>query len=88
MVCLIDEITCRQSHTWPKTISYPISAPDKTTAYTASMIPVSHLAREGLTPIAMGMVLCNDTERLDAYVRMVQGLHQEGVVRLFDGIEF
>lgn len=43
------------------------------------MIPVSHLAREGFTPAAMGMVLCNDAN-IDAYVRMVQGFHAEGVV--------
>lgn len=43
------------------------------------MIPVSHLAREGFTPAAMGMVLCNDAN-LEAYVQMVQGFHAEGVV--------
>lgn len=44
------------------------------------MIPVSHLARDGFTPIAMGMVLCNDAD-VTPYVNMVQGLHVEGVVR-------
>lgn len=43
------------------------------------MIPVAHLAREGFTPVAMGMVLCND-DNLSAFVTMVQGLHAEGVV--------
>lgn len=46
------------------------------------MIPVSHLAREGLVPITMGMVLCNEpADRIDPYVKMVHGLHAEGVVR-------
>ena len=44
------------------------------------MIPVSHLARDGFTPIAMGMVLCNDPD-VTSYVQMVQGFHAEGVVR-------
>lgn len=43
------------------------------------MIPVSTLAREGLLPVTMGMVLCND-DKMDAFVHMVQGLHAEGVV--------
>lgn len=43
------------------------------------MIPVSTLAREGLLPVTMGMVLCND-DNLDPFVNMVQGLHAEGVV--------
>ena len=43
------------------------------------MIPVAHLAREGFTPITMGMVLCNDAN-IEAYVSMVQGFHAEGVV--------
>jgi hypothetical protein len=42
------------------------------------MIPVSHLARDGFTPAAMGMVLCNDAN-ISQYVSMVQGLHAEGV---------
>lgn len=42
------------------------------------MIPVSTLAREGLLPVTMGMVLCND-DRMEAFVQMVQGLHAEGV---------
>jgi hypothetical protein len=50
-----------------------------TESSTATMIPVSTLAREGLLPVAMGMVLCND-ENMAQYVSMVQGLHAEGVV--------
>jgi hypothetical protein len=67
----------RQSQTWPSTIIYP-SIPTPTESYTATMIPVSHLAREGFTPAAMGMVLCNDAN-ISQYVSMVQGLHAEGV---------
>ncbi|RSH87262.1 hypothetical protein EHS25_003171 [Saitozyma podzolica] len=66
-----------QSQTWPSTIIYP-SIPTPTESYTATMIPVSHLAREGFTPAAMGMVLCNDAN-ISQYVSMVQGLHAEGV---------
>jgi hypothetical protein len=68
-----------QSTTWPANISYPAEplANENATA-TATMIPVSHLAREGFTPAAMGMVLCNDSN-IEAYVQMVQGLHAEGV---------
>ena len=43
------------------------------------MMPVAHLARDGFTPVAMGMVLCNDAN-ITEYVNMVQGLHAEGVV--------
>lgn len=43
------------------------------------MIPVAYLAREGFTPIAMGMVLCNDAN-IERYVSLVQSLHAEGVV--------
>ena len=49
------------------------------------MIPVSHLARNGMAPVAMGMVLCNDVN-IDAYVNMVQGLHAEGVVSTPSGL--
>ncbi|RSH83645.1 hypothetical protein EHS25_005549 [Saitozyma podzolica] len=66
-----------QSHTWPSTITYP-PTPTPTESYTATMIPVSHLAREGFTPAAMGMVLCDDAN-ISQYVSMVQGLHAEGV---------
>ncbi|RSH94140.1 hypothetical protein EHS25_003943 [Saitozyma podzolica] len=66
-----------QSHTWPCTITYP-PTPTTTESYTATMIPVSHLAREGFTPAAMGMVLCDDAN-ISQYVSMVQGLHAEGV---------
>lgn len=52
-----------------------------TETYTATMIPVSTLAREGLLPVTMGMVLCND-ENINPFVNMVQGLHAEGVVSL------
>lgn len=45
------------------------------------MIPVAHLAREGYVPSAMAMVLCNDPD-VQGFCAMVQGLHQEGVVRL------
>lgn len=68
-----------QSNTWPSAITYPAGPPEVDTATaTATMIPVSHLAREGFTPAAMGMVLCNDSN-IEAYVQMVQGLHAEGV---------
>ncbi|WWC70078.1 uncharacterized protein I206_104024 [Kwoniella pini CBS 10737] len=68
-----------QSHLWPKTLTYPLNQHPVETC-TSSMIPVSHLAREGLVPITMGMVLCNEPpERLAPYVNMVQGLHAEGV---------
>jgi hypothetical protein len=72
----------RQSNLWPTKIVYPPEeqAHEEATA-TATMIPVSHLAREGFTPAAMGMVLCNDAN-IEAYVQMVQGLHAEGVVSL------
>lgn len=50
-----------------------------TESCTATMIPVSTLAREGLLPVTMGMVLCNDANITD-FVNMVQGLHAEGVV--------
>lgn len=50
-----------------------------TESYTATMIPVSTLAREGLLPVTMGMVLCNDAD-INPFVNMVQGLHAEGVV--------
>jgi len=53
-----------------------------TESATATMIPVSTLAREGLLPVTMGMVLCND-ENIAQYVSMVQGLHAEGVVSHF-----
>jgi hypothetical protein len=73
----------RQSNLWSSTIAYPLEAflNDSQGSCTSSMIPVSHLARDGFTPIAMGMVLCNDAD-VKPYVQMVQGLHAEGVVRL------
>lgn len=71
-----------QSHTWPTTITYPQEPqpvnPNAAGSCTSTMIPVSHLAREGFTPAAMGMVLCDD-EKIQEYVSMVQGLHAEGV---------
>ncbi|WRT66461.1 uncharacterized protein IL334_003420 [Kwoniella shivajii] len=68
-----------QSHLWPKTLTYPLNQVPVESC-TSTMIPVSHLAREGLVPITMGMVLCNEPpERLAPYVNMVQGLHAEGV---------
>lgn len=68
-----------QSNTWPADISYPTEPlVNENATATATMIPVSHLAREGFTPAAMGMVLCNDSN-IEAYVQMVQGLHAEGV---------
>ncbi|GMK55259.1 hypothetical protein CspeluHIS016_0203150 [Cutaneotrichosporon spelunceum] len=66
-----------KSHTWPETLSYP-PGPAMTESCTATMIPVSTLAREGMLPVAMGMVLCND-ENITPFVNMVQGLHAEGV---------
>ncbi|WVQ80782.1 hypothetical protein IAT38_002887 [Cryptococcus sp. DSM 104549] len=68
-----------QSHLWPQALTYPLK-PSTCESYTSSMIPVSHLAAEGLVPITMGMVLCNEpADRIDPYVRMVHGLHAEGV---------
>jgi hypothetical protein len=66
---------------WPSSVVYPPEehAHEDATA-TATMIPVSHLAREGFTPAAMGMVLCNDSN-IESFVQMVQGFHAEGVVR-------
>ncbi|KLT45443.1 hypothetical protein CC85DRAFT_135026 [Cutaneotrichosporon oleaginosum] len=66
-----------KSHTWPEALTYP-SGPAMTESCTATMIPVSTLAREGLLPVTMGMVLCND-ENIAPFVNMVQGLHAEGV---------
>lgn len=67
----------RQSQTWPTTIAYP-PEPQPNQSCTATMMPVAHLAREGFTPAAMGMVLCNDANISD-FVSMVQGFHAEGV---------
>ncbi|WVW83995.1 hypothetical protein I302_106020 [Kwoniella bestiolae CBS 10118] len=68
-----------QSHLWPSTLAYPLNQ-HPVESCTSTMIPVSHLAREGLVPITMGMVLCNEPpERLAPYVNMVHGLHAEGV---------
>ncbi|WWC89234.1 uncharacterized protein L201_004152 [Kwoniella dendrophila CBS 6074] len=68
-----------QSQLWPQTLTYPLNQ-HPVESCTSTMIPVSHLAREGLVPITMGMVLCNEPpERLAPYVNMVQGLHAEGV---------
>ena len=75
------KLTCRQSHLWGDSLSYP-PGPVMTESATATMIPVSTLAREGLLPVTMGMVLCND-ENIAQYVSMVQGLHAEGVVSHF-----
>ncbi|BEI85478.1 hypothetical protein CcaverHIS002_0508790 [Cutaneotrichosporon cavernicola] len=66
-----------KSHTWPEALSYP-PGPAMTESCTATMIPVSTLAREGMLPVTMGMVLCND-ENITPFVNMVQGLHAEGV---------
>lgn len=72
----------RQSHLWPQSVDYPQPAnPDLSASCTSTMIPVSHLAREGFTPVAMGMVLCADPD-IQGFVRFVQGLHAEGVVSL------
>ncbi|WVQ72482.1 hypothetical protein IAR50_002037 [Cryptococcus sp. DSM 104548] len=69
-----------QSSSWPQQLSYPMRQVSPNDCYTSSMIPVSHLAREGLVPITMGMVLCNEpADRIDPYVKMVHGLHAEGV---------
>lgn len=77
-----DQNLPRQSHHWPQSLSYPLKPSSSDEFYTSSMIPVSHLAREGLVPITMGMVLCNEpADRIDPYVKMVHGLHAEGVVR-------
>ncbi|WVR07110.1 hypothetical protein IAU60_004150 [Kwoniella sp. DSM 27419] len=68
-----------QSHLWSQTLTYPLNS-TPVESCTSTMIPVSHLAREGLIPLTMGMVLCNEPpERLAPYVNMVQGLHAEGV---------
>jgi hypothetical protein len=74
-------VASRQSHTWPSTVTYP-PFPTSIESYTATMTPVSHFVREGFEPVAMGMVLCNDSN-ISQYVAMVQGLHAEGVVRRF-----
>ncbi|RSH83657.1 hypothetical protein EHS25_005561 [Saitozyma podzolica] len=58
-----------QSHTWPTVIAYPIIPPAATESFTSTMIPVSQLQREGFTPGAMGMVLCNDSN-ISQYVSM------------------
>ncbi|KAL7421888.1 hypothetical protein Q5752_003660 [Cryptotrichosporon argae] len=66
-----------QSHTWPEKLVYPLDhRPNE--SCTATMLPVSTLAREGLLPVSMGMVLCNDAN-ISAFVQLVQGLHAEGV---------
>lgn len=73
------QLTCtRQSQLWGERLVYPPGTA-VTESSTATMIPVSTLAREGLLPVAMGMVLCND-DNICEYVSMVQGLHAEGVV--------
>ena len=71
----------RQSHLWSSTLTYPVdpSADNDNSSFTSKMIPVAYLAREGFTPVTMGMVLCNDAN-IEAYVAMVQHLHAEGVV--------
>ncbi|WWD17216.1 hypothetical protein CI109_101654 [Kwoniella shandongensis] len=69
-----------QSHLWSDTLTYPLKPTTSNESYTSTMIPVSHLAREGLIPITMGMVLCNaPPEGIAPYVNMVHGLHAEGV---------
>ncbi|OCF38713.1 hypothetical protein I317_07498 [Kwoniella heveanensis CBS 569] len=69
-----------QSQLWPQTLTYPLTHLPADSSCTSTMIPVSHLAREGLIPITMGMVLCNEPpERIAPYVNLVQGLHAEGV---------
>ncbi|WVQ99608.1 hypothetical protein IAU59_006744 [Kwoniella sp. CBS 9459] len=69
-----------QSQLWPQTLTYPLGQLPNDSSCTSTMIPVSHLAREGLIPITMGMVLCNEPpERIAPYVNLVQGLHAEGV---------
>ena len=71
----------RQSHLWSSTLAHPVtpSADSDTSSFTSKMIPVAYLAREGFTPVTMGMVLCNDA-KIQEYVAMVQSLHSEGVV--------
>jgi hypothetical protein len=68
----------RKSALWPQKITYPAENVAAESC-TSSMIPVANLAREGYTPAAMGMVLCNDDD-LTGYTAMVQGFHAEGVV--------
>lgn len=77
--CKSADVSSRESHTWPSTLTYP-SFPTSIEGYTATMMPVSHLIREGFAPVAMGMVLCNGSN-ISRFVAMVQGLHAEGVVR-------
>lgn len=74
-------LTSRQSHLWAPTLTYPLdqSLDNESSSFTSKMIPVAYLAREGFTPVTMGMVLCND-ENIQGYVAMVQHLHAEGVV--------
>ncbi|RXK37086.1 hypothetical protein M231_05674 [Tremella mesenterica] len=67
-----------QVNTWPQTIVYPPEQAGPVDNSTSSMIPVAHLAREGYTPAGQGMVLCKDQD-VAPFVRMVQGLHAEGV---------
>jgi hypothetical protein len=71
----------RQSHTWAPTLAHPFEhSPDNdSSSFTSKMIPVAYVAREGFTPVTMGMVLCNDS-KIQEYVAMVQSLHAEGVV--------
>jgi hypothetical protein len=72
----------RQASSWGDKITYPPpSIPQTGTNFTSHMTPVAHLAREGYVPSAMAMVLCNDPD-IQGFCNMVQGLHQEGVVRL------
>jgi hypothetical protein len=71
----------RQASCWGEKITYPPpSIPQTGTNFTSHMTPVAHLAREGYVPSAMAMVLCNDPD-IQGFCNMVQGLHQEGVVR-------
>ena len=74
-------LTYRQSHQWAPTLTHPPEVgPDTlTSSFTSKMIPVAYLAREGFTPVTMGMVLCN-AEMIQALVSMVQSMHSEGVV--------
>jgi len=76
----------RQTSSWGDKITYPPpSIPQTGSNFTSHMTPVAHLAREGYVPSAMAMVLCNDPD-IQGFCTMVQGLHQEGVVSLFQTI--
>jgi hypothetical protein len=77
----ITMLMVRQASSWGDKITYPPPSMTQVgTNFTSHMTPVAHLAREGYVPSAMAMVLCNDPD-IQGFCTMVQGLHQEGVVR-------